>query len=225
MRWIGFIAGSVDLEIYGEYAISNKEIHFKPLHEQLQPYALYGRTNTAMKDSIAFNYIKPTKNWQQLFFCVDKKWVKNPARSHGSDKEVYYKLKKQKIKRLKVNLVFNPEEKDTTTFKTLELFSANIPKGTNDFMLWYNVYYYMRKRFAKTRMRVEDGAIIYAEKTRQKESLGENDKENLIKYLERNSMFPSKTISRENEFTKINLTIEKNKPILRVLENGAIIEE
>ncbi|WP_324028188.1 hypothetical protein QSV08_09735 [Maribacter sp. BPC-D8] len=217
------IFGSVDLEIYGSYAIENNELHLQPTKELLQPYILFARHNNQLKDSISINYFSPEHYREKIFFKLDEKWVTNPE-NKGSLEEVLLKYNIGTVQNITVNLTAS-QIRETPVFNTVEMYSGEVSEGYNDFIMHYNRYYNMRKRMAKTPLLIDGNSIISGGEKRIQEPLHESDKEAIINYISKGGMFSDTTISRDNEFYKIVLKKEDAKPLLHLLKNGKITEE
>ena len=217
------IFGSVDLEVYGTYSISGKELKLEPSKELVQPYVLYARHNDQLKDTISFNYISPEHHREKVFFKVDEEWVTNPE-STGSFDEVSLKYNIATVKNIKVNLTAS-QIRETPTYNTVELYSGAVAKGYNEFLMDNNRFYYMRQRLAKEPLVVEGDKIISGGKERIREPLHESDKKAITRYIATGGFFRDTTINRDKEFHKIDLIKEDAKPLLHILKNGKIKEE
>jgi len=208
------IFGAVDLEVYGDYTIVDDLLYFHPYEKQMQPYVLYARKNSALKDSISFNYIAPEDDYRSLLvFFVNGQWVMRPD-GHSNRNEVEFKVKTTVLDSLKIG--FPAYIKPDSTIQVLETYTPNIKKGNNDFLLSYNRFFAMRRGFSKEPLQLEGDTIINGDKKRVKEALHKEDKEKMIAFFNEYEMFPDEIVSRENSFQKIALKKEIKKRTLAV---------
>lgn len=208
------IFGAVDLEVYGDYTIESDQLYFHPYEKQMQPYVLYARKNSALKDSISFNYFEPEDDYRSLLvFFVNNQWVMRPD-GHSDRNEVEFKVKTTVMDSLKIG--FPAYIKLDSTIQVLETYTADIKNGNNDFLLSYNRFYDMRRGFSKEPIQLEGDTIITGDKKRIKEPLRIEVKEKMIAFLNEYEMFPDEIVSRENSFQKIILKKEIKKRTLAV---------
>ena len=217
------IFGSVDLEIYGTYAIEENALYFHPQEDQMQTFILYGRENKNLKGEIAFNYYKPEDSYQnQVVFGLDQQWVKRPL-EQADNKGIEFTIKKQEVAAIKIGYP-TYFDKVGRFFQVSNVVQAEVPTADNDFLLSYNRYASMRKQFSENPIQLKGDALINGKKTRQRKPLKERDKEKMKTFFKENKMFASTTESRGKVFQQIPLTIENSKPKLKVNKSGQLEE-
>lgn len=216
------IFGAVDLEVYGTYTIKGDQLYFEPYEKLMQPYVLYARKNSVLKDAISFNYNEPEDDYNSLLvFAVNDQWVMQPD-GHSDRGEVEFKVKTTALDSLKIG--FPAHIKIDSTIQVLETYTAEIKEGDNDFLLSYNRFYEMRRRFSKKPLQLKGDTIITGDKKRTKEPLRKEDKEKMIAFLNEYEMFPAEILSRENRFQKLALKKEIKKRTLAVSTDMKLTE-
>lgn len=173
--------GNVDLELFGEYKISDDDIlTFETNKDLLENLYVYGLNEKSQSKNLRLTYQRPyDQNAEKLFVVVDEKKIDFPAFNENDSTSLTLKMPKSTTIEIGYK---NPEtHKIISTEKVLL-------EGINDLRIFHNYYAEMTLAFSQVSSKLENGILTqedeYETKAFKKAEMTEEDKEEMRNYLQ-----------------------------------------
>ncbi|QCX38651.1 hypothetical protein FF125_09480 [Aureibaculum algae] len=195
--------GSLDLTTYGAYHLKNGTLKLQVPEEQKQDFVVYGKNDPTLKDTVQiqyYNYNARSKPVLQL----NKQWVTledvtQQEEERSSQRNETFQIDLKKLSTLKIGIK-SPSDKGIQLNSLLEAETVN---DYNSFIIAYNVSSREIKQFENATFTFNGENLVSDGKEKQKRSLSEADKENVLDYIIENRAFPN-TI-QNGSYTKVKL--------------------
>ncbi|MDO6808735.1 hypothetical protein Q4603_08940 [Zobellia galactanivorans] len=215
--------GSMDLVMYGAYHLKNGSLKLQVPKEQKQAFAVYGRKDDTLKDTVRiqyYNYDSPSKPLLQL----NKQWYAldddpQEAMQNYSHSYETFQVDVKKPTSLKLGI----KTKDGQSKILHSILEAETLQAYNDFIIAYNVTSDEIRKFENAEFTFKGENLIVDGKEKKKRLLSPEDKEDVLDYIIENRGFPAAI--KNNTYKKIKLKDKTVDKTIKKYTNLIKIEE